>query len=287
MNNKLTFRNSQKTKALILNFKDKLDMHLKDGTTYAADSAVWYVEALLNYTYGYATALGCTFETDSAGTTVNSNGNNGYTLSQLNDVYEYLEEEATDNIPDNHYIFCIDVSLIANGSQSIFSSVTAYAKQVANNLKSTADTSGYWYWGDTLGMCGPDAGQYVGMDATDIIEASTNATANYDYFTNLEGHGVLYPDDYEDPNFPFTDQYLMPYRYFVYYDSTGSNADFCLSPTHMSYYCGNNGAIYMVKDLKPTNKEFAYCSVGYLSWGYFDRDKHVWAITFGNPIERE
>jgi len=198
-----------------------------------------------------------------------------------------LEEEATDNIPDNHYIFCIDVSLIANGSQSTFSGVSGYAKQFLPSYKSTTDTSGYWYWGDELGMCGPDAGQYIGMDATDIIEASTNATADYDYFTNLESHGVLYPDDYEDPNFPFTDQYLMPYRYFVYYDSTGANADFCLSPSHMSYYCGNNGAIYMVKDLKPTNRVFAYCMVSYLSFGVPDLDRHVWSITFGSPIERE
>ena len=278
---------SKKIEALILDFKDKLNNNLKDGTTYMADSAVWYVEALLNYTYGYATALGCTFQTDSAAINVNVNGANGYTLIQLNDVYEYLEEQATENIPDDHYIFCIDVSLEVNGSQSTFSGASGYAKQFLPSYKSTADTSGYWYWGDDLGMCGPDSGLYVGTDATDIIEASVNATAEYDYLTNLVGYSVYYPEDYQDPNFPFTDQYLLPYRYFVYYDSTGPNMDFCLSPSHMSYYSGNSGALYMVRDLKPTNREFAWCMVRYLSYGVPDTDKHIWAITFGSPIERE
>jgi hypothetical protein len=277
---------SKKIEALILDFKDKLDNTLKDGTTYAADSAVWYVEALLNYSYGYATALGCIFETDSVGTTVNTGGSNAYTLEQLNYVYQYLEEEATGNIPDDTYIFCIDVSLAVTGNQSTFSSVSAYAKQFLPNYKSAADTSGYWYWGDELGMCDPDSGLYIGMDATDIIEASVNATAEYDYFTNLVGYGVLYPNEYYDPNFPFTDPYLLPYRYFVYYDSTGPNADFCLSPDHMAYYSGNSGALYMVKDKKPTNRVFACCYVTYLSYGVPDLDKHVWAITYGSPIER-
>ena len=255
---------SEKIEALILNFKDKLNDNLKDGTTYMADSAVWYVEALLNYSYGYATALGCTFTTDSVATTVNTNGANGYTVAQLNDVYEYLEEKALENKSDDRYIFAIDVSLAVNGNQTSFSGVSGYAKQFLPSYKSTADTSGYWFWGDGLGMCGPDSGLYVGTDATDIIEASVNATADYDYFTNLVGFSVYYPADYQDPNFPFTDQYLLPYRYFVYYDSTGPNMDFCLSPSHMSYYSGNNGALYMVRYLKPTNRVFAWCDVWYL-----------------------
>jgi len=272
---------------LILSFKAKLDATLKDGTTYAADSAVWYVEALLNYSYGYATALGCTFETDTASINVNSGGINGYTLAQLYDVYEYLEEHALQNKPEDRYIFCIDVSLEVNGNQSTFTSVSAYAKQILPNYKSTADTSGYWYWGNGMGMCIPDSGLYVGMDATDIIEASTNALAEYDYFTNLVSFGTLYPDDFYDPDFPFSDPNLLPYRYFVYYDSIGPSPDFCLSPDHMAYYMGNNGAMYMVKALKPTNREFAWCMVASMSWGGPRTDRHIWAITYGSPNERE
>jgi len=270
---------------LILSFKAKLDATLKDGTTYAADSAVWYVEALLNYSYGYATALRCTFETDSVGTTVDSNGSNGYTLTQLNDVYEYLEDKATENIPDDHYIFAIDVSLAVNGGQTTFSGVTGYARPLPVFKSTDEDDPGYWYWGDALGMCGPDMGNNIGMDAADIIEGFVNATAEYDYFTNIEYEYVNF-NDYPDPNFPFTDQYLGEYRLFSYADTTGPNDDFCLSPSHINYYGGQNGVIYIVKDLEPTNKEFAYCIV--IPWTIvnYDIDTHSIYIFYGNPIER-
>ena len=276
--------NSQKTEALILAFKDKLDNHLKDGTTYAADSAVWYVEALLNYSYGYATALGCTFETDSVGTTVNTGGSNGYTLAQLNDVYEYLEEEATGNIPDDHYIFCIDVSLGVNGSQATFSGVTGYARPLPDFKSTDDDDPGYWYWGDELGMCGPDVGNNIGMDATDIIEAQVNATADYDYFTNLEQVTVYFDSTIYDPNFPFNDPYLLPYRSFTYRDTEG-NSDFCLSPSHINYYSGKNGALHMLTANKPTNKEFAYCQIASLNFPWNNTDFHMITYVYGNPVE--
>ena len=276
---------SQKTEALILAFKDKLDNHLKDGTVYAADSAVWYVEALLNYTYGYATALGCTFETDSAATTVNTNGGAGYSLTQLYDVYQYLEEKATGNIPEDHYIFCIDVSLQVTGNQSVFSGVTGYAKQLLPSLKSTADTSGYWFWGRELGMCGPDTGLYVGMDATDILEALVNSTAEYDYFTNIEVRYATYWSNYIDPKFPFNNPNLLPHRIFCYQDTTNLT-DFCMSPQHIRYYSGNDGLIYILKDLKPENKDFAYCSIIYTIWGSQSMLTHNGYFYYGNPVDR-
>jgi len=269
---------SQKTEALILAFKDKLDNNLKDGTTYAADSAVWYVEALLNYSYGYATALGCTFETDSVGTTVNSSGSNGYTLSQLNDVYEYIEEEATENIPDDHYIFCIDVSLAVNGSQTTFSGVTGYARPLPEFKSTDDDDPGYWYWGYALGMCGPDVGNNIGTDAGDIIEGLVNATAEYDYFTNIE-NTTTSPSSYPYSSFPFHDDYLAEARLFSYCDTTGPNDDFCLSPDHISFYSGSNGAIYIVRDLEPSNKDFAYCTVSPVTYqATYDTDNHLITI---------
>jgi hypothetical protein len=274
---------SQKTEALILAFKDKLENPLKDGTSYAADSAVWYVEALLNYSYGYATALGCTFETDSVGITVNTGGSNAYTLAQLNDVYEYLEEEVTENIPDDHYIFCIDVFISGVGNVKTFSSVSGYAKQVLPNYKSIADTSGYWYWGMNLGMCEEDTGLYIGTDAGDIIEGIVNTSAEYEYFTNIENQIVSYTSCAYS-GFPFTDQYLLHNRLFAYRDTTGPNEDFCLSPEHISFYSGDNGALYIVKDKKPSNREFAYCAITTMTYPY-DTDTHVIRIVYGSPNE--
>jgi hypothetical protein len=269
--------NSQNIEALILNFKDKLDNHLKDGTTYAADSAVWYVEALLNYSYGYATALGCTFETDSVATTVNMGGSNAYTLAQLNDVYEYLEENALENKPEDRYIFAIDVFVSIEGNVTTFSAISGYAKLLPEFKSTDEDDPGYWYWGGDLGMCGPDLGNNIGMDAGDIIEGLVNATAEYDYFTNIEYQAASYTG-YSYSSFPFHDDYLLESRLFANSNPNGPTDDFCLSPTHLSFYSGNNGALYIVRDLEPANKEFAYCVIWPYTYTFSDTDHHLITI---------
>ena len=268
---------------LILDFKAKLDATLKDGTTYAADSAVWYVEALLNYSYGYATALGCTFETDTASIIVNSGGVNGYTLALLCDVYEYLEENALQNKPEDRYIFAIDVFVTIEGNVTTFSSISGYAKLLKDYKSTDDDDPGYWFWGDALGMCDKDLGNNIGMDAGDIIEALVNATAEYDYFTNIEYHVASYTS-YSYANFPFHDDYLIPNRLFAYRDTTGPNEDFCLTPAHISFYSGSNGALYVVGDNKPSNREFAYCTIYPMTYPY-DVDTHVITIFYGSPNE--
>jgi len=271
---------------LILSFKDKLQNHLKDGGTYNADSAVWYVEALLNYTHGYATANGCTFTVDTAEIVVNNNSNSFYTIEQLASVYDYLDEQVTANMPVDSYIFAIDVELSSLQGSSAFSAITGYAKQCFTNYKSLADTSGYWFWGRDLGMCGPDSGLYVGTDAADILEALVNATADYDYFTNLESHGASYFSNYIDPNFPFNDPGLLPHRIFAYQD-TVNLTDYCISPNLMNYYSGNNGLLWIVRELKPGNKSFAYCTITDAIFSSYDMLLHVGSFTYGSPNDRE
>ena len=121
-------------------------------------------------------------------------------------------------------------------------------------------------------------------DAGDIIEALVNNVAKYDYFTNLESYNVFYPYNYVDTNFPFNDTNLFHFRNFCFHNVDYIN--FCLSPAHISYYAGNEGAIYMLKDLKPPNKDFAYCSIVPATWSSSYIDEHVMSFVYGNPIER-
>ncbi len=134
-------------------------------------------------------------------------------------------------------------------------------------------------------MCGPDVGNNIGTDAGDIIEGLVNATAEYDYFVNISYSNVTW-GMYSDANFPFTDQYLGEYRLFAYQDTSGPNDDFCLSPSHISYYSGQNGAIYIVKDLEPANKDFAYCIIYPQTITLTDVDHHYLQVYYGNPVER-
>jgi len=278
---------SQNIEALILDFKDKLDNHLKDGTTYAADSAVWYVEALLNYTYGDASTPCINPTMDTVERSLNSTGANGYTLQQLAEVYDDIKDEVMANEPENSHVYAINLFAYPAGNLTVFATHTAYATNHNSSYKSLADTAGYWYWGAEKGMCGADSGLYVGTDASEIIQDIINSTVVGDYFTGLESAGANYfITNYIDPNFPFNDDYLLPYRHFVAEDETGAGLgalDFCLSPEHIDYYCSEDGIFYIIDDLCPVRKEFAYIII---DAGACDGviTMHSLGITYGTPV---
>ena len=269
---------------LILGFKAKLDATLKDGTTYAADSAVWYVEALLNYTYGNASDQCRDFNVNLAEITLNTTGTQGFTLEQLLTVFEYLEDDVLINQPENTNIYAIDVYAYSEDGQTVFAARTAYATPLTPQYKVALDTAGCWYWGGEQGMLGPDSGLYVGMGATDIIEDIINSTVTgNDYFTDLDTIAASYWDYYEDPEFPFDTECLQPFRMFVAYNCDWPQLlFFCMSPSMIAYYCGPDGIPYIIEDKRPNGMTFAYCDV----WGGavdVDIVMHGVNITYGIP----
>jgi len=265
---------------LILTFKDKLQNHLKDGGTYNADSAVWYVEALLNYTYGNGSVPCTNYLTDSAEIVINDPNGGVFTIEQLATVFDFLENVVVNNKPENTNIIAIDVYAQPVNDLIIFASRTAYATPKTPELKSIADTSGYWFWGADKGMCGPDYGLYVGMDATDILEDLLNTVAN-DYWTDIETK-YTWPWAYEDFNFPFEEVYLNPTRLYWVSGPAPVVCDFCLSPDHIAYYASSQGIGYIIDDLRPSGKRFMCCDI----WpGVFDDTEgvHVGYFFYGIP----
>jgi hypothetical protein len=244
---------------LILDFKARLDATLKEGTTYAADSAVWYVEALLNYTYGNASVQCRDFDVNIAEVTLNTTGTEGFTLEQLLTVFTYLEDDVLTNQPENTNIYAIDVYTYSENGQTVFVARTAYATPITPQYKASLDTAGYWYWGAGQGMCGPDSGLYIGMDATDIIEDIINSSASAnDYFTDLETEWAHYWQYWEDPNFPFDDPYLFPYRIFAAFGPVLEMLNYCMTPEMIGYYTGQQGIPYIIDELRPERKFLAY-----------------------------
>ncbi len=279
LNDKTIMPESQNnTESLILNFKQKLENHLKDATIYDADSSVWYVEALLNYSYGN-TANKCTRPlSDTIETIVNCNAELGFTIAQLADVYDLLESGVMEQKPVNSSIFAIDVYAYPAGELTVFA-----AKAIYNplSLKSTMDTAGYWYWGLDYGMCGADSGLYVGMDASDILDGLLNYVTSEGYWTDLESFYV-FPPQYPDSLFPFNDPILNPSRLF---SATSSNWYdlwyYCMSPEQIAYYASKDGIGYIIKDLWPQRKQFFVIDV--IPYPLTSYTFHACDITYGIP----
>ena len=252
--------NKQNLEQLILNFEQKLNSGQKDGTTYAIDSAVWYVEALLNYSFCEAGNQCHNIVVDTLWTIVNDPGTNGFTIEQLETVFDDLEDDIAENQPEDNIVFAIDLYAYPAGNLTVFEARTAYATLSEPAFKATADTSGYWYWGGDLGMCGPDTGLYVGTDASDILQNQFNSGAS-DIWTSLETNGA-WPTQYYDPNFPFSTDVLEPTRLFSASDTAVPGVlYYCIWPALMEYYNSSSGIKYIIGDLTPTGKKFAYCDI--------------------------
>ncbi len=277
--------NTPNLEQLILNFEQKLESGQKDGTTYAIDSAVWYVEALLNYNLGSEgiECSGITVDTIETNLLIPSSGE--YTLNQLETIYSELLDKIIENQPTNTIVFAADLYNYEVATVMVFEVQVAYATLSQPALKATADTSGYWYWGGNAGMCGPDSGLYIGMDATDILTDAFNPTWST-IWTSMETLYVnpVYPGfNYYDPNFPFTNYLELDSSRIFHATGEEEILFYCLTPAMMSYYASGNGIGYIIKDLTPEKKFYAHCTISSGVWDYFDVF-HEGAFTYGIPL---
>jgi len=146
------------TEQKILNFKEKMKTHTKSDELVSIDSAVWYIEAALNYTYCYLIPEELpetdAFEVDSFIVNIQTNQNR-VNFTEIVDVYNDLQSQALENYNNfnglNKYLSVMDIEL----SEDMMSCKTIIQYKF-NDEKILL--SG-WKWGIKLGNC---EGQYEG-----------------------------------------------------------------------------------------------------------------------------
>jgi len=255
---------SQKIEALILDFKDKLDNHLKDGTTYMADSAVWYVEGLLNYEQANNAHNFNGFEFYKDSVLLNA-ANGKIPLQELNDAYTYFNgviasilEQANDPLLN---IDLVDVSLVETGlkdGSAEMELVVSTGKGSSINYTLFAEDED-WYWGDDEGACGDNTSGDE-TDAADKLEYKFNhpiSVGQSGFFTNVESvwlDGYDYPDNsYPGNPGPYCNKMIFQYFPGTYVD------DPCLEHEELNYYLSKFD--YIKADAQPTGKTFKTVNV--------------------------
>jgi len=234
----------------IIAFRDKIELISKNLTLKSGsepmeiDSAIWYIEATANFTYGDASTK----------------------------LKEYVVDSSFIEVPlTNGAILWVDVQAAYNqviDSLSVrYASITANEKQliVADiSLKETTDntanfevisdfgtdgTPGFgnnypWYWGGELGRC-DGSGLGVGLDAADIIAQLANSTISVpsgnSYYTDVE------TIDVNPCDFTINGQ-CVPFYDFQEYTYIPK----CLSPTDITFF--ENSIIYIGNQLMPARK---------------------------------
>jgi len=250
---------NQKTdvKTLILNFKDKLENHLKDGGTYTADSAVWYVEALLNYekannSHNFSDLK---FYNDS----ILLNGTNGeFTIEELNTAYGYFNSmisAITGQSGDSSlFVDVIDINFketgLKTGTGEFEITLSTGRSTPINYVLFGVDED--WIWGYDQGGCNENPSTEE-SDAADKLEYKFNhplAVGQGGYFINIEYVDVR-GDNYYDVNNPgpYCDAMI-----FFYMPNFEPPDEPCIGSEELNYYLSKFD--YIKNDNKPAGKTF-------------------------------
>ena len=233
---------SERIENLILNFKHKLENNLKDGTVYSADSAVWYVEGLLNYEQANNAHnfSGLEFYYDS----VFLNTINGeIPIQELDDAYSYFNgvianilQQANDPLLN---VDLIDVSFAETGLKdgSVEMGLMVSTGRSAPSNYAPFGEDEYWYWGFDQGACYTNPST-IETDASNLLEYKFNhpiSVGQSGWFTNIvnedvrgDSYSVFY--DTNNPG-PYCD-----YMIFLYASMFPPQVTPCLSPDELNYY---------------------------------------------------
>ena len=250
---------SQKVIALIQKFDTKLKGNLKAGEMITADSAVWNMEASLNYNYAIPDSSAASFLVKRSFYTIGVDANHMVSMDDVTTVYGQMDD--TLNIqyngitnPVKHVAFSdvtMDSVVEATGYLSV---ATGFGLDLPRNYVPFAEDDD-WIWG-TLGspLAGKCDGTEIGVsDGSNELQWRLNNPMpvpeeqiyGYTDIVTEYATGMEYTDSNGNPR--------------LYIDYTGTiNA--CIENNDLTYYLGqSDDIIYTYQDQggeRPTGKDF-------------------------------
>ncbi len=245
------------TEDLIVAFIDDVNNSFKSSSEYTVDSALWYVEAALNYSYciwdsSFAVQ---TFDSATISVSLKKDGNIEDTdvYTAYNDFVDSLEVH-WDNISETtkHVIF-VDVSVRSNSNGVVvLHLVSAMGSGSPTRLYANFAADDDWYSWANLGGCGNNPA--TSSDAAEELEYKylhpiVTTDPNYRvYFTGVEQIEEVYPGEYPDQNSPSGD---MLYNYIT----SPPISEPCIDNVDLNYYL-NTGIDHIVDHKEPTGFGF-------------------------------
>jgi hypothetical protein len=266
--------------ANILNFIERMDAVREDPDiedalewNYSQDSAVWYLEAAINYKYSGlwlyegGEEYSNLYETDSSASVISST-NGYYNIAEIQEAYDDLEsslETQYNSIEDDGKFFVMsDISSVVNNLDELIVSQLSVI-----GLADKYIPNGDWRWGGGAGRCD---NTYIGLDATDAIEtqlainSAMNAPSGYRivYLSiapiNNQNGGWIYPNDY-----PLQSGQTNPTPYEDYLIFQDLKSPYlpgpCLSASEINWYVEN--IQFIEDDVRPSNKVLVFNDIMY------------------------
>ncbi len=256
-------------------FKSKLDFKrehpgYKSGELMSVDSAIYLMEALFNYTYGFPEKSYKKFKHDTCIIILTTNSDGMISLNDIN--LKYLELKSA--IQTLHYNsgFLQKRLLLASIEKGEVEGNTVELDiyTVTGELGGTAypfEEGDDWWYGHEWGRCDETPGSDT-IDASELIEINVSlsyimppAPPGYHYTYAPEDIIEVLGNDYVNPNNPTPENYL---DYLLFYATQElENYDECLEHEEMNFYV--ESAYYLITSKlpeeynKPSNWLFMGC----------------------------
>ncbi len=250
----------------IIAFRDKMDLirenpTLKSGNDpMEVDSAVWFIEATSNLTYGDASSTLEDYVIDSAFIEVPlTNGQIQWVDVQV--AYDQVIDSLSDHyasIPsDEKQLIVADISLKETSDNTVTLEVLSGFGADALGCGLGISNNSSWYWGYEQGRC-DGSGLGTGCDAADKIAQLANyniAVPTSGYYTDVTYQEVWYDAVPTSSSNPYG---YGDYLLYQYYQEV--TPDECMSTGAINYY--KNGLYSIGNIYKPTGSSI----IRYFLW---------------------
>ena len=266
-------------------FKELISGTYKIGGGISIDSAINYLEALVNYEYAAADSFYAFIFTDTARFYLEVNQEEQVTFEDVGEVYEIMIdslEAIYDRIEDSYkHLVSADLIEISLSSNTLtMDLIPVFGINDHSYTYGSFGPTDYWYWGWNLGKCNGHTGE---GDAIIQLEYRINhplvqpTQQGYRvWYYPVAYTGWIYPEEYEDEEYPGE---WAPYRLFYASGSGDAPEDEpCICPNDLNYYL-YDGLDYIIDSLQSDfpGLEFSYCDVdwdafyGENMWGRMHR----------------
>jgi hypothetical protein len=152
------------------NFKQKMEYirtnpNLKSGESVTTDSAMWLLEATINYSHAFPNEFYNEFETDSLTLTVTCNADGIIDMYELTSKYDEMKLAVADAYHNSDYevkgLAVVDLEEVAITADQIEINVQVLTGEKSNEPPPDPGVNGpftegdEWWYGETLGECDP------------------------------------------------------------------------------------------------------------------------------------
>ena len=154
---------------------------MKSGETVPADSAVWLLEATINFSHAFPNEYYNEFKTDTLTLTVARNTNGSVDINELTTKYDEMKQAVADTYHNSAYedkgLAVVDLEETSLTPDEITITVQTITGDKSNDPPPDPGVNGPfvegddWWYGETLGGCNPHTG---GTDASEQLSIAVN-----------------------------------------------------------------------------------------------------------------